>query len=331
MNLTKEKFWQSLNQRQLDFLYLFYSQEEFLIRDGIARIKEIFSSKGDNQLQYHYLFSDEVGFDKLMEMTFTYTFIPTKRLIAYKLTDRPSASDIERIAVFIKRPPEDTIIILIAEDVDFKTPFYKYIRDSTTIVRFFPLFENQIPEWIQKKGAEMGYKITSGAARLMIDFIGQDLSLLVNEMEKMTIYLSHKKHIDIKDVEKAVGKTRVFSVFELTTSLGERNPVKSLKLLRQLIDSGQSPVGIIALVALHFRRIYLIKNLLELGKSQEEISKQLGMSPFILRAYLPQASLFSLKEIRMFFSKFLDTDIRLKSSPLSQSIILETLVFDICS
>ncbi len=331
MVLKKEQFWQRVEKGIIDPLYLLYGQEEFLIRDGINRIKKTFIEPEGKIFQNVYLFGDEVQIDKLIELASTLSFNNPKRLIAYKLMTRPTASDKELISSYMGRLPEDTVIIFTAEEADLNIPFFKYLKEEAVIVRFYSLFENQIPDWIKRKAAQMGIKITTGAARLLLELVGQDLSLLVNELEKMSIYLMPKNTIDIKDVEKTVGNARIFSVFELTKSLGERNTGESLKTLQRLIDSGQSPVGIVALIGMHFRRLFFIKNLINQGKDNSEIARYIGISPFFIKEYIQQARLFGSEEIKSLFELFFKVDLQLKSSPLSQGIILESLVFKICN
>jgi DNA polymerase-3 subunit delta len=331
MLLKKEDLWQRIAARQIDPVYLFYGDEEFLLQEAINKIKLLLQPPDPKKLRYHFLYSDEVSLEKLIELALTLPFGKPTRLISYRLTQKPKgSSDKELLSSYFKRPANDTVIVFIADETDFSTGFFKLLKEKAITVRFYPLFENQIPEWIKRQAAQMDIKISSDAALLMKELVGTDLGLLVNELHKMSIYVQPRKTINTKDVEEVVGKSRVFSVFELTRSLGEKNLGQSLTILQQLFDTGQSPVGLIALIAHHFRRLLQTKLLTKAGKESSEIARSLSISPFFLKEYIAQTRLFSSEEIEGFFQLFLQVDLQLKSSSLSNTLILEALILKIC-
>ena len=141
-------------------------------------------------------------------------------------------------------------------------------------------------------------------------------------IHKLSLYLQGKQRIDIKDIEETVGKVRIFSIFELTKSLGEKRAGQSLRIFRQLLEAGQSPVGIVSLIANHFRKLHLIKVLIAQGKSQAEMAPILGISPTFLKEFIQKARLFTLDEIASIATYFPETDLQLKSSSLSQDLVL---------
>jgi DNA polymerase-3 subunit delta len=147
----------------------------------------------------------------------------------------------------------------------------------------------------------------------------------------MALYHQPRKKIDLKDVEEVVGKARVFSIFELTHSLGEKRVGHSFQILRQILDAGQAPVGIIALIANHFRRLLTVKELNAKGKQQAEIARSIGIPPAFLKEFIQQSILFSREEIKTIFGCLLEADLQLKSSSLSQDIILGSVIFKICN
>jgi DNA polymerase-3 subunit delta len=331
MLLKKEEFWTRIEKGKTDSLYLLYGQEEFLIREAGSKIEYSFLGPEADKFQRHHLYGDEVSIDELIQLASTIPFGKSKRVITYQLTGRLKADDKDLILRYAGRPAKDTILILTAVEMDARTAFFKQLKEKAIVIRFYPLFKNQIPDWIKKHVAKTGIQISHNAAQLLEELIGSDLSLLSNEIQKMALYLQPRKKIDLKDVEEVVGKARIFSIFELTNSLGEKRVGQSFQILRQILDAGQLPVGIIALIANHFRRLLTVKELNSHGKQQGEIARSIGIPPTFLKEYLQQSKLFSPDEIRTIFGCLLEADLQLKSSPLSQDIILESVIFKICS
>lgn len=330
MLLKKEEFWARLKKGKIDPVYFFYGQEEFLIRESIDKIKADFLGQEANKFQSHYLYGDEVSIDELIQLASTLPFGKSKRVISYQLSNRLKAADKDLMMRYVDHPAKDTILNLIAVEMDISPAMLKHFKEKAIVVRFYPLFKNQIPDWIKKYAARIGIQISHGAAQLMEEFIGSDLSLLSNELQRIALYVHPRKKIDIKEVEEVVGHAKIFSIFELTKSLGEKRVGQSFRILQQLLDVGQLPVGIIALIAHHFRRLNTVKDLISQGKPQTEIARNIGIPPTFLNEFLQQLQLFSLSEIRTIFDCLLEADLQLKSSALSQDIVLESLIFKIC-
>ena len=331
MLLKKEELWKRLASGQWDSAYFFYGQEGFLIQEAIEKIESEFLGPEANPFQYHHLHGDEFGMEGLIELASTLPFGKAKRVITYHMMGRLKASDRDLMFSYLDRPTKDTLLILNAADTDVNAAFLKGMKEKAVVVRFFPLFKNQIPDWIRKRAARMGIQITPNAAQCLEELVGTDLALLSNEIQKLALYFKIKQRIDIKDIEEAVGNVRIFSIFELTKSLGEKRAAQSLRILQQLLEAGQSPLGIVSLVANHFRKLHLIKALIAQEKSPSEMASILRISPTFLKEYIQQAGLFTLDEIASISTYFPETDLQLKSSSLSQDLVLESLIFRICA
>lgn len=332
MLLKREELLDRVDKGTIDPVYYFYGQERFLIYEAIERIRGAFLGGHGDGYQYYHLYGDEVSIEELIELLTTVPFGKSKRrMVCFRPTGRLNASDKDLINAYCDRPMKETVLLLISDDADLRTSFFKALKEKTILARFYPLFENQIPSWIKRQGKRIEIDITQDAAQLMVDLVGKDLDILWNELQKIAIYLHPKKRIGDKDIEDVIGNIRVFSIFELIRSLGEKEQIKSINILKQLLESGQSPIGMIALIAKHFHRLHNVKILLEKGKSQTEISKDMGITSMFVKEYIQQSRIFTMKEIKDIFRLLLETDLQLKGSSLSHLLILKSLVFKICT
>jgi DNA polymerase-3 subunit delta len=135
--------------------------------------------------------------------------------------------------------------------------------------------------------------------------------------------------IELSDVETSVAETTQRTIFELTDALGERNVHRAVQMLANVIDHGQAPVMILAMIARHFRILLKAKEVAGRISNPAEIARYLGVHPFFAKQYADQANNFSLNELKDNFAKLSECDRELKSSRLSRLRILEHLVMEI--
>ncbi|MGA1843549.1 MAG: DNA polymerase III subunit delta [bacterium] len=331
MQLKKEEFWARIDRGTIDPVYLLYGDEGFFIREGMERIEHAFLGSGENAFQRYRLYGDDASIQELIELASTIPFGKSKRVICYQVTGRATTADKDLVNRYVGRPARDTVLVFTQGETGMPAALLKLLKDTAVAVRFYPLFREQVPDWIRRRASHIGLQMSRPAAQLMEELVGSDLTLLANELDKMALYLQPKKRIDIKEVEKVVGSIRIFSIFELTRSLGDKRAGESIRILRQLLEAGQSPIGIVALIAAHFRKLSVLKGHISDGTPPSNLARTMGIPPMYVKEYVQQADMFGCQEIEGIVGSLLDTDLRLKGSALSHDLILESLVFSICS
>src|SRR5205085_10733141 len=114
--------------------------------------------------------------------------------------------DIEKLDGYVNKPLASTLLVVAYKDkkLDGRTNFSRAVKKNGEIFQTRKLFENQLPEWTRGMIQAKGFDITPPALQLLIDNIGNDLSRLENEVEKVWINLANTKTIDENAIEKYV-------------------------------------------------------------------------------------------------------------------------------
>jgi len=89
-----------------------------------------------------------------------------------------------------------------------------------------------LPEWTAELIAAKGLSIQPNALAILVDHIGNDLSRLKNEVEKITINLNNRKKITDADIENYVGVSKEFNVFELQDAISQKNLPKAIRIIQ---------------------------------------------------------------------------------------------------
>jgi len=199
---------------------------------------------------------------------------------------------IEDLAVYCQDPLDSTVLVILMHgaSADKRKAFYKAALKAGTVVDSPALRDYQIPEWIRAYYASRGLQIDPQAAALLGESAGTDLSTIVVETDKLTKNLPEgATRITVEDIERNVGISRQFSVFELTKELSSRNAAKALKIAAHLGNGARfaMPMAVSALYT-HYSRIlkYGALHARNSHPGPEEKARALaGVNPYFYREY----------------------------------------------
>jgi DNA polymerase-3 subunit delta len=185
--------------------------------------------------------------------------------------------------------------------------------------------ERDLPNWIQQrardKGGEIGWEVT----RLMATLVGNDLRLLDQEIDKLLIYADGRQ-VTEQDVRALVSRAREASVFDLVDCVGRREAGQALRLLHRLLDEGEPPLRLMAMLARQVRILIQVKELQSQRLTQAQMAKQLKLHPFGVKKGLAQAGNFTMEQLEKAHRLLVETDWMIKTGEMEDVLALDMLV-----
>jgi len=161
-------------------------------------------------------------------------------------------------------------LLVSATEVDKRRSFYKTLSKRAELQLFDKLdssragWEEEATEVVQRLAKKRKLQFENGALELFVLLTGGDTRQIENELEKIDIYLADKRRIDVDLVRALVPLSRAGIIFELSNALGERDLERALRLVRRLLDQGESAIGILLVAVLPtVRNLLLAKDLME--------------------------------------------------------------------
>jgi DNA polymerase-3 subunit delta len=154
-----------------------------------------------------------------------------------------------------------------------------------------------LPEWTEELVQSKGYSISQKALMLLVDHIGNDLSRIDNEIEKILINLSDRKTITEEDVEKYVGVSKDFNVFELQAALASKNLSKAIQIIQYFESNPKvAPIQLI-LPSLYsfFSKVFMIYGLNT--RDEKAIASSLGINSFFVKDYLKATNIYNYPDV----------------------------------
>ncbi len=201
----------------------------------------------------------------------------------------------------------------------------------------------RLNKWIENRVNLLGGKITPQAVESLTLTLGKglgqkgkggqieeayDLWQVNNEVEKLVSFKGDQR-IVAEDINLLVKMKVDLNIFKLIDAIGNRDKKKAISFLYGQLESQTNEIYLLTMFVYQFRNLLKIKDLLERGKSIQEISSLTKMHPFVIKKSIDQCRKFSLIELKKIYRKLLDAEIAMKSGKMKPGLVLDLLVISI--
>ena len=236
--------------------------------------------------------------------------------------------NMEAFQKYLHTPSKTTILVVDYKykKVDGRTELAKLLKKNALVFESKKLRDYQIPQWVDKYVKENGFTISPQATQMLADFLGGDLSKVVNELKKLFILVPKGTTITPDHIEKNIGISKDYNPLELTTALGNRDVLKANRIINYFAANPSSnPMpGTISVLYSYFNRMFRYHFLS--NKSESEVMKQLRIPfPNIARKTIEEARRYTPTKIFEIFGILREFDMKSKGLDSSGEVTLGDL------
>jgi len=249
------------------------------------------------------------------------------------LKEAQEMKDLAGLAPYLKKPVNSTILVICYKHkkLDKRTSFAKQLMKSAMTFESKPVYDSKMPAWIRDylKGKKLAP--TEGVNSLLAEYLGNNLSKVANELDKMAINLKAGTEVTTDLVQKHIGISKDYNVFELQKAIGFGNEEKAMQIVRYFISNPKKNPVVVLLGTLggYFTKIYQAHYLKQL--SDRELAPKIGVgSPFFMPEYRQAMKKFPLSLMPRVFSILKEYDLKSKgvgADQLSYEGLLTELVW----
>lgn len=234
-------------------------------------------------------YGSDVSASQIVTTARRFPMMAERQLVVVK--EAQQMKGIEDLAVYCSEPLDSTVLVLLMHkaSADKRRSLYKAVQKNGVIVDSPAIRDYEIASWISSYYRSKGLDIEPQAAALLGESAGTDLSVIAAETEKLLRNLPEgTKDVHVEDIEKNVGISRQFSIFELTRELSLKNSAKALKIATHIGTAAKfaMPMAVSALYT-HFYRILKYEAALMRNPHMgpQDRAAVLGVNPFFVREY----------------------------------------------
>lgn len=334
MATTFESLRSEINKGIFKPIYLLMGEEAYFI-DVLSELLEnkvLTETEKDFNMQVFYGTDSDV--DTVISSARRFPMMAEHQLIIVKEAQQLSRFDV--LETYAKNPMLSTVLVLCYKhgNVDKRKSIVKSIDKIGVVFESKKLYDNQIPAFIKSYFHEKGIVIDEKSAQMLTDFVGNDLSRLIKELEKLQISLPEsQKRITSDVVEKNVGISKDYNNFELLKAIIEKNTLTANRIVNYF-DKNPKDNPMVVTISVLFN---FFGNLLECfwvqNKSEQNIINALNLrSSFFVRDYMTALKHYNVNKVMEIISLLRTFDAKSKgidNISASQGELLKDLVYRI--
>lgn len=305
-----------IQTRKFSPLYFFYGEEEFFIDELTQKLENTVLTEAEKAFNQTVLYGKDVTVQQIVETCRRAPMGSERQLVIIREAQSFSirANDEESMLSYIRRPTGSTILAMAYKHgkPDARKSVYKEWLAKSVSFESKKLYENQVSSWIKKQVAELGFRINEDAAELLVEFTGNDLATISNELSKLVINRDKKDAISANDIEKSVGMMKEFSVFELSNAIAYKQTAKAYRIANYFAANPKSAPMVMLLGTLFgfFQKVLIASS--HRGIQDRELASVLKVNPFFLKDYKAAITHYSPQKLEQIFYLLEEFDLKAK-------------------
>ncbi|MBZ9786501.1 DNA polymerase III subunit delta [Psychroflexus sp. CAK57W] len=320
-----------LDQGKFSPIYFLVGEKETFFVDLIAnKIEQTVLSEEEKAFNQSILYGKDVSIEDVIGQAKQYPMMAEHRVVIVREAQELMKT-IESLSSYVEQPQQSTILVFCVKykKMDGRLKVTKLLKKDAIYFETKPLYDNQVPQWISETLSASGYSIAPKASEMLVEFLGNNLSLIYKELEKLQYVIPRSTKITPELIEENIGISKDFNSFELNKAIGIKDEVKAQQIVSYFAQNPKHhPLPLtIATLNSFFNKLLRYHALKD--KSQYSASKTLGVSPYFVKDYSFAAQKYSMKKSSQAIALIREVDMKskgVKANQISSGDLLKELL-----
>ena len=321
----------ALKAGQVSPFYALTGEEPYYIDLITKLIETTVLPEQDRSFNQIVMYGKDVGTGQVINQARRFPMTSARQVVIVKeaqgLSDLNKQESQQLLLNYAEKPLPSTILVLAYKKKADMRGWWKKLAEKTVFVASEKVRDYQLNGWLQTYFKNSSHQADPRAIQMLADNIGPDLSRLNNEIEKITINLKSGEVITPQLVEKYVGISKEYNVFEWQKAFAQRNAAKAYQMALYFgANSKQNPLPVL-LVQLfnYFTKLVILHK--AGSRSDNELAGLIGVHPFILKEYQSAARAYPLPQTLLSIRQIRKADLKMKglegTSYAEEAILME--------
>ena len=313
-------------------IYWIEGEEDYFIDKVIHYAEHRLLSESEASFNLSIFYGKDAVWSELLNACRRYPMFSERQVVIIK--EAQYMREIDKLELYLENPLASTILVVGYKEkkLDSRRKFAKLIKEKGVLLTTKKLSEADLRSFAESLIQEKALSIDPRALSLLISHIGSDMLLIENEIDKIALNLIDRKQITADDIERFIGISKEYNVFELQAALAARNSERCLRIIRYFESNPKAAPIQLILPSLYsfFSKVYMLHGL-ERG-DDKAVAAMLGVPPFFLKDYRKAAVNFDLnstEHLLLTLHQYNLKSIGIHTATISDASLLRELVMKI--
>jgi len=294
-------------------LYFLHGEEDYFIDSLADYIEANALPEEQRAFNQSVVYGRDVTAGQIRDMAGRLPMMASRQVIIVR--EAQDVRDLNALESYLARPVPSTVLVVCYKHrkLDGRGTFYKKLHEPPLICfESKKLYDNKVPDWIRGWLKDEGYDITPEALGLAHEYLGNQLSTITNQLQKVIIGLEKGSTIEVDLIQRGVGISRDYNDFELSKALGLRQSERAYHIISQMSRdlNANPPVRIISTLGQYFTRLYTLHQMH--GAKEDEMARAIGVAPFILKDYRLVTRNYNVAQLEHILGLLHESDLKSK-------------------
>jgi len=338
--MAAEDILKDLKNRKYKPVYLLHGEEPYYIDLVGSYVEHKLLSEAEKGFNQTVLYGKDTDVMTVLNAAKRYPMMADYQVVLVKEAqemkwgkDDDDKKSINPLLSYLENPLPSTILVFCYKygKFDKRKKTYKAIEKHGLVYESAPLYDSKIPGWIESFISDKGYKASQQATLMLSEYLGNDLSKIANELEKLMLNVAPGQEITLDLIHNNIGISKEYNVFELQTALGKKDVVKVNRIINYFEANPKSNPIVLMLGNLnnYFSKVLAYHYVKD--KSQQNLARELGVNPYFVKDYEMAARNYNYGKTMEIIAYLREYDLKSKGveSTADDGALMKELMFKI--
>jgi DNA polymerase-3 subunit delta len=249
--MSVEKIINSWKQNKFKPVYWLQGEEDFFIDQLVDYAEHHILSEAEAGFNLTVIYGRDGDWATVVNACKRYPMFAERQVVILK--EAQQMKELDQLEPYISAPLSSTIFVVAhkGKSIDKRTKLHKTLQAYAEVFVSDKIKDYKIAEWIGDTVKSRGLAISPKCIAMLEEHIGNDLNRIANEIDKLTLNLGSKKTIDEDDIEKYIGISKEYNVFELQDAIVRKDMLKAIRIINYFESNPKAVPIQMALPALY--------------------------------------------------------------------------------
>ncbi|MCF7911574.1 MAG: DNA polymerase III subunit delta [Candidatus Cloacimonetes bacterium] len=315
-------------------LFYIFGNDDYQKNKIIELLKDNYTQPETRDFDAVTLYGDSCQGSEIIEHLETLPFMAPLKFLLIKDFDNLKKHEKNLLEDYCQNPLKSSVLVMVAEKVDNRTTLLKLLNAKGVVVECKkPYNSANLLRWLDNELRTRNLKMDKTSRDFLVNNVELSFQAIEQELEKLHLYTHGSNTYTLSDVETTLGAFRENNIYDLQNALGDKNIIRSLTVLQNMIAAEDTGVGVmlVAMLTRYFLILWKVLIYKQNSYTNQEIKQNHLNEVFysFREDYVRAAEKYSTDQIKQIFSHLLQADTDLKSININD-ITLFLLIYKIC-